>query len=75
MTKAAPDERYKGALRDIVYELVDHAKHDDACRDFGYRRAMLYVLGLIKSETQAFELDQTYLCLAEFDPDSWFLRD
>jgi hypothetical protein len=49
MTNPPLDERYKHALRDIVYELIDHARHDDSCRDHGYRSAMLYVLDLFKT--------------------------
>ena len=74
MTNPPVDERYKHAFRDIVYELVDHARHDDACLDHGYRTAMLYVLDLIKQQARAFELDERYLCLADFEPETWYLK-
>ena len=74
MTNRLEDARYKDALRDIVYELIDHATHDPACHEFGYRSAMLYVLGLLKFQARAFELDEEFLCLADFDPERWYVQ-
>ena len=64
----------RDALRDIVYELLDHAKHDHDCREPRYRQAMFLVLGLIKSQARTFALDEEYLCLADFDPLAWYLQ-
>ena len=67
-------DRYKYALRDIVYELVHRAKTERSCDEVNYRSAMLHVLGLIKDQAVNFELDLEYLGVADFDPERWFLR-
>ena len=67
----AQPEAYMHCFRDIVFELVQDAK-ESKNPNVEYHTAMLMVLGLIKSQAAAFNLDQEYLGLSNFDPEAWY---